>query len=667
MKFVSFARALLIIGVMCVFLIAVCDAFEQVKETDKPASLRLKQKKAKLKKLLTKIDMELYKQSEADVRRLLDKLIEKYWKPGQALDMNYDTGGLAAIGAMWFRGYEMLGEKKYLQAGVSLVDAILQTQREDGMFPSHATLRRKGKSEAHGRAELQDEYNFVQFALICYAYKLTKDKKYLDAALKHAETLRSCQDPSENEVWQGPWPHTYHGNVKPKRGEGYRSGYMLNDYATYDGMRTMVMAYKLTSDEKYIDRLKLLPAYMLKSNVGLGNVRGWRGQTDAWNEFTWQRHFEGPLIDPRNFNRFTCPMLTYFSAVLGDEVYLNMVREGYKWLKSVEKPKGSAYQYGFDESDTGGWSYKYTYDGREAWTGLYRNIVRHDFHGRNKVVLDGVEKVLHVAEQGDVEALRNWYGTRPVKYTPKQYIDVQIEAARRATDEDLTVRLWSLKGDHLVISKFLKRVRQRPAKLPKLGSSDGWIWRWWRPTRRPVPYRGWAAWQYVWDVRVALGKIDADTAAWGGRGLESAGAPTWFFPIWDTVGDWSTKSVEARNWLDIPLEDTLVHVKDVSLKPDSMTLNPGETREIKPVFKPENATCKTGIWKVNSAGVHNVCWIEPEMKDEINPSVVKPEYSREGKIMVHAGMPHGAPKATITFTTTDGKHTATCKVKVKLK
>ncbi len=49
--------------------------------------------------------------------------------------------------------------------------------------------------------------------------------------LKHAETLRSCQDPAENELWQGPWPHTYHGQVTPKKGEGYQTGYMLNDYA----------------------------------------------------------------------------------------------------------------------------------------------------------------------------------------------------------------------------------------------------------------------------------------------------------------------------------------------------------------------------------------------------------------------------------------------------
>jgi uncharacterized protein YjdB len=33
--------------------------------------------------------------------------------------------------------------------------------------------------------------------------------------------------------------------------------------------------------------------------------------------------------------------------------------------------------------------------------------------------------------------------------------------------------------------------------------------------------------------------------------------------------------------------------------------------------------------------------------------------------MVHAGLPHAFPgKATITFTSTDGRHTATCEVMV---
>ena len=614
---------------------------------------------AELDAALKKIDMELYKQSEADVRGFLDKLIEKYWQPGRELEIDYDCGGLGAIGAMWFRGYEMLGETKYLQAGVDFVNAILQTQREDGMFPSRVTLRRDGKSNVlRGKSasgadygELQDANNFVQFSLVCYAYKLTKDRKYLDAALKHAETLRSCQDPAKNDIWQGPWPHSYFGGVKPEHGEGYRSGYMLNDYATWNSMRTMIMAYKLSGDKRYINRLNLLPAFIFNANVGLGNVRGWRDMTDAWDEPAWQRNFEGPLIDPRNFNRFICPMLTYFSAVMNNDTGLNMIRESYDWMRSVEHPDG--------------WAYKYTYDGREAYTGQYRDILRSDYHCRDKVVLDCVEEVLEVTGTGGVEALRKWYGPRPIVYNDGQYLAARVASARRATDEDFTVRLSEKEEPGPVTGKFLARVRERPLKSPNLRASSGFIWTWWR-SGRPGPYRGWEAWQYVWDVRVALGKIDADTAAWGGRGLESAGAPTWFYPIWDTVGDWSTKAVEVENWLDIPLEPPFVYVKSVRLEPARMTLKPAEVREIKPVFTPESPTCKTGTWTVSYKDSRNgACWVRPQMLKEIDPTTVRPTYPREGKITIHGGLPHRVPAtATVVFTSTDGRHKATCEVEV---
>jgi len=58
---------------------------------------------------------------------------------------------------MWFRGHEMLGDEKYLEAGLDLVDAILQTQRADGMFFSGATLQRGGRSVARGTTRLEDK------------------------------------------------------------------------------------------------------------------------------------------------------------------------------------------------------------------------------------------------------------------------------------------------------------------------------------------------------------------------------------------------------------------------------------------------------------------------------------------------------------------------------
>ena len=59
-------------------------------------------------------------------------------------------------------------------------------------------------------------------------------------------------------------------------------------------------------------------------------------------------------------------------------------------------------------------------------------------------------------------------------------------------------------------------------------------------------------WQYVWDVRLAQGKIDADTAATGGRGMEAYVQ----YDRWDVQGDWTARAVEAEDWMNVPLAES---------------------------------------------------------------------------------------------------------------
>lgn len=89
---------------------------------------------SQLEALVRKIDMRLYEQSEADLRALLDPLIDRYWpdRGSHALDPNFDTGGLAGIAAMWFRGYETLGDKRHLGAGLDFAEAIISFTTTDG-------------------------------------------------------------------------------------------------------------------------------------------------------------------------------------------------------------------------------------------------------------------------------------------------------------------------------------------------------------------------------------------------------------------------------------------------------------------------------------------------------------------------------------------------------
>ncbi|MBL7133316.1 MAG: Ig-like domain-containing protein [Phycisphaerae bacterium] len=604
---------------------------------------------ADLDAALKKIDTELYKQSEADVRGLLDTVIERHWKPGKELSVKFDNVGSAAVGPMFMRAYEMLGDRKYKQAGLDFADALLQIQRKDGLFPASCVLRRMGQSRVRGGdVRFEDNHNFAPFAILVYAYKLSGDKKYLDAARRHADAVLGVQNPADSPVWRGGWPLRYGGKQKPRKHTASSVGYVINDYTTLNGMRTMLMMYFLTKDKKYIERIQLLPKWHIEAQLGIGNVRAWGDQYDAYNQPTWERNFESPMIEPRMFNRCVAPMLMYFYAVTGREVYRNLLVEGRNWLRSVE--------------DKSGWAHEYTFDGRANTSKGYRvRLMDPKDGGRGKVVLEAIDPVIDLIKRDGLKGIRAWYGRRPTKYDAKQYLAARLAAARRVTDAGRVVRLWSLKDNTLVRRKFLHRVRQRALKriTGDLSGSSPYYWAFWRVVQpRFVPPRGWATWQYVWDVRVAQGKIDADTAAWGGRGIEANGAPTWFFEPWDMVGDWSTFAVEVENWLDIPLKPPVVHVAGAAVEPASITLKAAKEREIRLVLEPKDATCRTAVWTSSDEAVARVV---PRMLDKIDPKANRPHYRTGGKLFVVAGK---AGKATITATTTDGHHRAECKVTV---
>ncbi len=669
-----------------------------------------------LQQLLDQIDMELYEQSEADIRAWLDALMEQSGGLGvyqehlgrvafheDRTPFSFGDGWTAEAPAMLFRAYEMLGDEKYLDAALRFCDVLVQAQQPHGHFPSSATVHADGRVEASDNmVRLQDRYQYPYFALLMYAYRLTGEEKYRQAVVKHGELMFSIQNPLEDDFWMGGWPDelpvSFIEDGSPKQtiagAFGVRTGYAHNDYATYDGYRTMVMMYHLTGEEKYIRRIERLPQWLFDGQLGFGNVRGWNEEYGVHNEPVWARAFESTLIDPRNFNRFAGPMLVQFYAITGNEAYRNLFQESYNWLRSVEHPPGSEHHLPDREAKRGEllkgrWSYKYTYDGREAHSahnGSYTDrLVDGPIDHNDNVHLENMKLVYDIMEEGGLDALRQWFGPRPTHYDEHQYREARIEAAERVVDEDREVVLQTLElGDDYeagfaqepgayyhdrMRGNFLERVRKRlmapnseylPEESPPFGAT-GLARRIWRPNPGRSPYKptyGWATWQYVWDVRLALGEIDAETAARGGRGREAAGPPTTFFQPWDVRGDWTTRALEVEDWLAIPLRDDPIPVREVVLTPETMTLRSGEEQRIDVVIEPRAASYRTATWESSDSGVAAV---EPRMLDEVDPEVVRPVYLTEGKMVVIA---HSPGQAEITVRSTCGGHTATALVEV---
>ena len=594
---------------------------------------------AELDEALKKIDVQLYEQSQADVRAWLDARIAKYgdfgvyefWADdlnvkirGDRAEFSLGRGGICDCAAQMFRAYEMLGNKKYLDAGLKTADVLLHVQQPQGHFAAgpHG-VDRNGRVSAGGQrnmARIQDGYQFRPFALLLYAYKLTGEKKYIEAA-------RRCADLFAEQIQHpiyGWCPDNFDAAAK-RVGSSYGShGGSYNDSATSDPMRMTIMMYHLTGDTEYLARTAKLGDWIFATQLGEGKVRGWCQQYQANNKPANARGFEQPVIGPRTWNRFVGPMLTWLYATTGDERYRTLFEETYAWMRSVEVPGPHAawngrtvtrdietiielYAAGLDrfmeelpnlrkKYPSGGWAYQYQpdgapifssrtrgggaasfrYDKPESWpraqdvdAGNWRHLICMYLlpHSRIVTQLDDSERVLKIWQTGGVEALRDWY-KGPVKYTSEQYAAVRLAAAKRCADEQMTVIVDSgVDGDTRPMRvNYLDHVRKRWIS-PKKGLAPeadgdgraGLAKQAWRSIHcGGAPYRppiGWAQWQYVWDVRLAQGKIDSDTAATGGRGMETYVQ----HERWNVAGDWTTRAVEVEDWMNVPMVDFREH------------------------------------------------------------------------------------------------------------
>jgi hypothetical protein len=548
-----------------------------------------------LQGLLAKIDMELYEQCKADVRAWLDARIAAagyvgiydFWGPRinpradrVAIDLN--RGAFADTAAQFLRAYEMLGEKRYLDAGLKTADFYLKVQQPGGGFPTGATVHRDGTVKAGGGkhavhvARMEDGYQFRPFCLLLYAHQLTGNRKYLDGAIRNGEmvSLRMihpewgwCPDHFDTKSTR-PYSERKTGHDT----KGVSGGGSYSDYATTDGFRTAVFMYHLTKDAKYLERAANVGRWIFATQLGKGKVRGWGDNYGADNKPVPARNFEGWSIDPRNWNRFVGPLLTWLYAATGDEKYRRLFEESTEWMLSMEHPEGYAAEY--------------TYEGHEAWTQDYKTYrydlpakyprrIQHTWvkdgkpwYGWDKVQMDDSVIVFAMLKEGGREALRKRF-RGAIKYDQKQYLAARIEAARRCTDEGFTVQLqplspgdglWKARG-HFVMGRYLERVRMRlarpDAELPAkdMAGRSGLCRQSWKSQLAGyniVPY-GWAQWQYVWDVTLALGRIDPDAAAKGGLGLESERLAR----SWDMMWHWESRCIDVADWLDVPLAEAI--------------------------------------------------------------------------------------------------------------
>jgi|694.fasta_scaffold119568_2 hypothetical protein len=544
---------------------------------------------AELAAIIAKIDRTLVQQNETDIREWLDARIAETGRYGvysfgytsvqikeNVAHVDLNRGSHADAAAQFFRAYEMLGDRKYLDAGLKTADFFLQIQQPAGHFPTGAIVQPDGKASAGGgkcplpMARMEDGYQFRPFTLLMTAYKLTGDKKYFEAAKRVGDlVVERLQHPEWG--WCATEFDTRIEGATDKQLQsngayGVRGGGSFADACTNDGFRISVIMYHATGDRRYLKRSSRLGEWLFATQLGQGEVRGWADNYNWKNIPVPARNFEGLSIDPRNFSRFVSPLCVWIYGMNNQDKYRQLFQESYSWLKAQEKTDGWAAEFSYDGRPVWTQDYKtYRYDQPETWPNPLKHVeVRDDkpWYNRVKVQLDDGQIHNQLLQKGGRRALLNWY-QGPVTYRPEEFVAVRLEAAKRCVDEEFVVPLQGRTPDGslgAIQGKYLEQVRLRLAApncqhLPEadsIGRRDLTRQCWHGPHTWLDPYHppyGWASWQYVWDARIAMGLIQPETVACGGRGLENMH----LWPSWDVMGDWTTRCIAVENWLDVPL------------------------------------------------------------------------------------------------------------------
>ena len=499
----------------------------------------------------------------------------------------------------FFRAYEIFGEKKYLGTGLKCADLILGSQWPRGHWPW------PGKSDRFIR--IQDGYTTRPFWIMLYAYKLSGDKKYFESAIRCADVLLSIKRPG------GGWGDQWAFDGGRSGNTGVYHGTSFNDGATNDPFQIMVMAYHLTNDKKYIEKLHEIGKFIFKAKMGEGDVVGWCEQYNDDAQPVRARQYEIELPYPRALTRGIGPLLVWLYLMDNDEAHMDLLRGAYAWHERVRQkeldPKllaqWKAMARAWSPSHhtlTGnylmeyrpGWPDAWLPDGSNwgrvlsfkmmAWNPLtveqkekYGNLVDHTWppvanlaqlaqshqpppreynmyvhcHSGIGNSLSEIRRALLEHKRGGRDGMLKYY-SHPTKYTADQYLQARIHAAHRVLD----IR------NRRMAFPYTGRPGYTGMSTAKdfgfVNSKGRWYGdpntKWGAAFQTVYPSKNtiWYQWQLVYDAKIARGQIDADAAARGGRGLESVATQT-HLDSWDVLGEWGMSCYEMENYFDVPI------------------------------------------------------------------------------------------------------------------
>ncbi|HSG73088.1 MAG TPA: pectate lyase, partial [Planctomycetaceae bacterium] len=337
--------------------------------------------------------------------------------------------GTPTVGMAYLKAYAASGDRYYLDAATDAAEALVYGQISTGGWTNCIDFNprgnkvaqyRNGKGRGRTTSSLDDgqTQSAIRFLVLTDEALQFKNKKIRESVKIAFDALLAAQFPNGGfpQIWDGtkvPDPPVLKANY-PKydwRTEGrikeYWHMYTLNDNVTGYVTQTLLEAYRVYKDDRYLTATKRLGDFLILAQMP-DPQPGWAQQYNYDMQPIWARKFEPPGISGDETQE-TIETLMTISEATGDKKYLAPIPAALAWLKRSLLPDGRLARYYELQTNKplymfrNGDVYKLTYDdsnlpGHYGWKWDSR-IEELETKYKQRLAADKVEAEAAISEQ----------------------------------------------------------------------------------------------------------------------------------------------------------------------------------------------------------------------------------------------------------------------------
>ncbi len=292
--------------------------------------------------------------------------LSQHWGEGVASKTQIwvQPPGTPTVGMAFLRAYEATGDRFYLDAATDAARALVYGQLKSGGWtnsidfdpksPNVADYR-NGKGRGRNNSSLDDGQteSAIQFLIQTDKALGFRDIPIHESVMIALDALLSAQYPNGGfpQVWTGPVPAQpsipasfpdydwrTEGRVK-----NYWDMYTLNDNVTGYVAATLIEAFQVYGDSRYLDALKKLGEFLVLAQMPEPQP-GWAQQYSYDMKPIWARKFEPPGVSGDETQEVIATLML-ISEITGDRKYLEPIPRAAAWLKRSLLSDGQVARY----------------------------------------------------------------------------------------------------------------------------------------------------------------------------------------------------------------------------------------------------------------------------------------------------------------------------------